>query len=167
MPSHNQTTVGITVTEKGLGKSGSNELANIFATSPIIGTPKVGDALTHDGVRTQYQADVLDATINDAGHTFGTFDTSYTLAPDYADVPTTPGSECYPASAWVPNPNSPGEGTTNPADIPAAPDGYGITPNDTPGSGVGSIDSPATTSAKISTHTLGDYIHGESPASSS
>jgi hypothetical protein len=160
MPSHSQITVGIVITEKDLGKSGSTELASIFATSPIHTS-----GIDHDSVRTRFQHHVLDATINDEGHTFGTFDTSYTLAPDYADVAT--GAAGLPASAWVPNPSSPGEGTTNPSDLPAAPDGYGITPNDTPGSGVGSKDSPATTSAKISTHTLGDYIHGQSPASSS
>lgn len=49
--------------------------------------------------------------------------------PTYADVPTNrPGD---PASAWVPNPMSPGVGSTNPKDKPSAPDGYGETPTNT------------------------------------
>jgi len=47
-------------------------------------------------------------------------------APDYASVPT--GAGGLPASAWVPNVVSPGEGSVNPADMAAAPAGYGTTP---------------------------------------
>ena len=66
-----------------------------------------------------------------------------------------------PASAFVPNPSSPGEGSVDPTDQPAAPDGFGTTPSATPGAGVGSQLSPKAASAAVSAQTLGDYGFGK------
>ena len=104
----------------------------------------------------------MDAVINDGGHTFGTYDTSYSGAPDLNDVET--GGGGLPASPYVPNVTSPGPGSINPTDMPAPPDGFGQRPSDTWGSGVGSQESPAISSARHSGHTLGEYILGKATA---
>jgi hypothetical protein len=115
-----------------------------------------------DSIRTHFQELCLDGVVNDAGHTFGEFNRDYSEAPDYGDVET--GGGGLPASAWVPNPVSPGEGQ-NPADQGEAPDGFGLEPSDTWGSGVGSQLSPKNSSDAISGHTLGDYGLGKSSPS--
>ena len=166
MPGAKQNTVNSPATEKSLGpglsKSSTSDLQAAFATSPIH-----NGVLDDDSVREQFQKDVLDGIINDGGHTFGTFDPQYTgdLTKEGGNAgfsETKTGGGGLPASAWVPNPASPGEGSTNPADIPEAPDGYGKTPSDTPFSGVGSQLDPKTTSVKIAGQTLGDYVLGAS-----
>ena len=72
------------------------------------------------------------------------------------------GAGGLPASPYVPNPSSPGEGSVDPSAQPAAPDGFGQTPSATPGTGVGSQLSPQASSAAISGQTLGDYGLGKS-----
>ncbi len=155
MPTHKQGTVEPVITTRDLGRSGTNDLRTMYATSPI----NKGD-LTPDAIRMQYQEEVLDGITNDGGHTFGEFDKSYTDAPDYGDVPT--GGEGLPASPFVPNPSSPGEGSVNPSAQPSAPDGFGSSPSDTPFVGVGSQLSPKASSEKIAGQTLGDYGLGKS-----
>jgi len=155
MPTHNQGTVESPVTDNGLGKSSTNSLKDIYADSPI----HKGE-LTAESIKQSFQDDTLDAVINDAGHTFGTFDTGYIDAPDLEDVET--GAGGLPASPYVPNPSSPGEGSVNATDQPEAPDGYGQTPNSQWGSGVGSALQPKVSSAKISGQKLGDYVMGSS-----
>ena len=119
--------------------------------------------LKDDEIREQFQDLVLDGVVNDAGHTFGEFNRDYTGAPDYGDVAT--GGGGLPASAYVPNPASPGAGSVNPADQPSPPDGFGQDPSDVPGVGVGSQLSPADSSAAQSKHTLGEYIGGKAASS--
>lgn len=155
MPTHKQGTVTSPVTDKDLGRAGSTELQAIFATSPIY----AGD-ISPDSIREDYQATVLDGEINDGGHTFGTFQPDYSGAPNMADVET--GGGGAPASAFVPNPSSPGQGSTSPTDQPEAPDGFGLTPSATPFAGVGSQLDPQESSAAISGQTLGDYGFGKS-----
>lgn len=75
-------------------------------------------------------------------------DYSENNAPAYEDVAT--GGEGLPASAWVPNPTSPGEGSVNAIDQGEAPEGYGTTPNPQWGNGPGVTEmSPAVSSKKI------------------
>ncbi len=157
MPQHKQLTVEAVVTERFMGRSASNDLATSFPASPIH-----SGEITDESVRAQYQEIVMDAVINDGGHTFGTYDTSYSEAPDLNDVET--GGGGLPASPYVPNVTSPGPGSLNPADMPAPPDGFGQRPSDTWGSGVGSQESPAISSARHSGHTLGEYILGKATA---
>lgn len=155
MPTHTQGTVDVTITTRDMGRAATNDLKSIFGTSPIHLAE-----LTPESIRAQYQDEVLDGITNDGGHTFGEFSKEYSDAPDYDDVPT--GGSGAPASAFVPNPSSPGEGSANPAAQPEAPAGFGTKPSDTPGAGVGSQLSPKASSATISAHTLGDYGLGKS-----
>ena len=159
MPTHNQGTVKSSVTEFSLGKTGTNAVATIFGNSPIH-----SGELTEASVKEQYQNEVLDAEINDGGHTFGTYKTGYVDAPDLSEVPTGYGG--LPASPYGPNPMSPGEGSANPADMPEAPGGWADSQlSNPPFSGVGSQLSPKVASEKISGTTLGAYVLGKSPAS--
>ena len=155
MPKAVQSTTDAPVTERAFGKVATNDIKSIFQTSPMY----LGEMSPED-VKKQYQDEVLDAVINDAGHTFGTFDTNYTEAPNLEDVET--GGGGLPASPYVPNPSSPGEGSVNPSDQPEAPDGYGQNPNSQWGSGVGHALQPSDSSMKISGQTLGDYVLGKS-----
>ncbi len=155
MPSHKQGTVKPPISDRAMGTAASADIASQYATSPIH-----SGELTPDAIREQYQSKVLDGTINDGGHTFGTFDPNYAEAPDLEDVET--GGAGLPASPYVPNPSSPGEGSVSPTDQPAAPDGFGTTPSATPFEGVGSQLSPKASSEAISKQTLGDYGFGKS-----
>ena len=154
MPSHKQTTVDAPISERGMGSAATNDLKSMYGTSPL------NNDLTPDSVRDQYQVEVLDGEINDSGHTFGTFDPNYVDAPNMGDVET--GGGGLPASPYVPNPSSPGEGSTSPSDQPEAPGGFGSTPSATPFAGVGSKLNPKDSSDAISGQTLGDYGFGKS-----
>ena len=157
MPTHEQITVEPSKTERGLGSSGTQELSSVFGSSPISGAAK---SVTKEERKKFYQDKVLNGTINDEGHTFGKFELDYSEAPDLKDVEVGDGGK--PASPYVPNPTSPGEGSDNPADQGKAPDGYGKTPSSTPFVGVGSQLSPKASSVAISGQTLGDYGFGKS-----
>ena len=160
MPTHSQGTVKAPVTEFSLGKTGTNSVSSIFENSPI----HQGE-LTEASIKEQYQNEVLDAEINDGGHTFGIYRTSYADAPNIADVET--GGGGLPASPYGPNPMSPGDGSANPADQKEAPGGWGESQlSNPPFPGVGSQLSPKLSSEKIAGTTLGSYILGKSPASS-
>jgi len=164
MPSHRQRTVNIDVTPRSLGPIGglstsdTTELNAIYPASPIH-----AGLLTPEERKKFYQDNVLDAVINDGGHTFGTFDTSYTDAPDMAEVDVRGNNLPSP---YVPNPVSPGPGSQNDSDKGAPPEGFGQTPSPTYGSGVGSRLSPKAASERTSGQTLGDYILGKSSPSS-
>ena len=80
MPTHSQGTVKAPVTEFSLGKTVTNSVSSIFENSPI----HQGE-LTEASIKEQYQNEVLDAEINDGGHTFGIYRTSYADAPNIAD----------------------------------------------------------------------------------
>ena len=154
MPTHRQGTVNSVVTERGMGTANSANLSGIFTQSPIL-----TKEITDDSLREEYQNTVLDAVINDGGHTFGTFNTGFVDAPDLAEVKT--GAGGLPASPHVPNPTSPGPGSMNPTDQPEAPDGFGETANSQYGSGVGSALGPKASSQKIASQKLGDYVMGK------
>tara|TARA_Y100000992_G_scaffold265440_1_gene202801 strand:+ start:447 stop:926 length:480 start_codon:yes stop_codon:yes gene_type:complete len=157
MATHKQLTVEAVITERFMGRSASNDLATAFPESPIHKRE-----MTDESVRQQYQEIVMDATINDGGHTFGEYNTSYAGAPNMDDVET--GGGGLPASPYVPNVTSPGPGSLNPADMPEPPEGFGTRPSDTWGSGVGSQESPAISSARHSAHTIGEYLLGKATA---
>ena len=157
MPSHEQTTVEPPKSERGLGSSSTQDLGSVFGTSPITGGSKT---VTKEERKKFYQEKVLDGVTNDQGHTFGEFAMDYDGAPDMNEVEVGDGGK--PASPYVPNPTSPGEGSVNPADQGKAPDGYGKVPSNTPFVGVGSQLSPKAASQSISRQTLGDYGLGKS-----
>ena len=132
MHTNKQGTVDTVITTRDLGRAATNDLKSMFGTSPI----NTGE-VTPETLKALYQSEVLDGITNDGGHTFGEFAKEYTGAPDYDDVPTGDGGA--PASAFVPNPSSPGEGSVNPSAQPKAPDGFGTTPSSTPFAGVGCL----------------------------
>ena len=92
-------------------------------------------------------------------------------APNYADVEKGAGGK--PASAWTPNPASPGEGNdVNYASMPAPPEGFGTNPtNDLASVGGGAATSegrnPSTSSNRMAA-TIKDgkitLVSGKSPA---
>lgn len=158
MPTHKQVTVNAVITTKDKGHHDSKQMSTIFAASPIH-----ANELTPESIREMFQKLCLDGAVNDGGHTFGVLDRDYKDAPDYGDVAT--GGGGLPASAWVPNPVSPGPGSQNPANQPAPPDGYGQKAGDTWGTGVGSQLSPKKSSEATAAHKLGDYGLGKSSPS--
>lgn len=154
MPTHTQDTVESVATVRGKGSSDTATLQAAFPASPM----HMGE-MTAESVRQQFQDEVIDGVVNDGGHTFGTFDRDYADAPDLNEVAT--GGGGLPASPYVPNPTSPGPGSVNAADQAEAPEGFGETPSDTWGSGVGSQLQPKTSSESQSKGQLGDYVMGK------
>ncbi len=153
MPTHTQQTVSYLTTVRSMGTSDTSNLKSSFPASPI----HAGE-MTPESIKTQFQDTVIDGTVNDGGHTFGTFSRDYTDAPDLAEVET--GAGGLPASPYVPNPVSPGPGSINATDQGDAPDGFGQNPSNVPGSGVGSQLQPKTSSEQQSGGRLGDYVMG-------
>jgi len=175
-----QGTVLINSTVKALGQIGglsTSDTASVKSCFPA--TPlEVIDQLKDDGTKDSsanpmmkwYQENVLDAVIegNDlfpGGVSMNFSSTNASPAPPTLGEADT-GDAGRPASAWVPNPVSPGPGSVNPADQGEAPAGFGETPNDTPGVGVGSQLGVVDSSAQQDTATLGSYGLGKSPYSS-
>lgn len=149
MANHRQITV-----EPDENQTAAGSKANRAALKSLFGSAPYFNEYTKEAVKDLCQALLLDGEVNDMGHTFGTINRDYVDAPDYADVET--GAGGLPASAWVPNPASPTDGVNNPGSIPAAPDGYGTTPADNWGNGIGSQLSPKASSAQISAQKIGD-----------
>lgn len=162
MPTHNQKTVDIIVTERAKGQSDTAQISSIFGTSPIH-----SGELTVETVKQTYQ-DLISGGVNDGGHTFGTIGFNYATngSPDYDSVETGDGG--LPATARTPNPTSPGEGNgIDATKIPEAPDGFAATHPTQFGVGAGSDVEPKTTSAAHSSHTLKDYGLGTAVGSNS
>ena len=154
----------------GLSTSDTESIKSCFPATPL----EVIDQLKDDGTKDSaanpmmkwYQENVLDAVIegNDlfpggVNMNFGASNAS--PAPPVLGEVDVEGPA--PASAWVPNPTSPGPGSVNPTDKPDAPEGFGTVPNDTPGTGVGSQLGVVDSSAQQATATLGSYGLGSSP----
>ena len=153
MPTHTQGVVEIKgePSSRSLGARDDAVIKKMFAGSPLLEMKDID-------VRKQFQQLVLDGAVNDGGHTFSTFDRDYTDAPKMEEVET--GAGGLPASPYVPNPVSPGEGSMNPSDLSDPPEGFGSSPSSDVFPGVGSLESPKGNSEKQSKHTLGDYKLG-------
>ena len=154
MPTHKQLIVEVPSTTEALGLQDTETTVACFPASPI----HAGE-ITDDERKSAFEDLVLSAEVNDGGHTFGTQNRDFVDAPNYGDVET--GGGGLPGSAWTPNPVSPGPGSLNPADQADPPDGWGETPNDTWGVGVGSQLEPSEASEQQSGGTLGDYVMGK------
>ena len=163
MPTHKQGMFEPRVTTRGLGpiaggsSSDSAQIASAFPASPIH-----NGSLKDEAYKALAQTLLLDGVVNDSGHTFGEASRDYSDAPDLnADVDT--GAFNIP-SPYVPNPTSPGPGSLNASDKPAPPDGFGQTPANNFGTGVGSQLQPAASSAAHSTHNINEaYVMGKGP----
>ena len=155
MPTHKQGVVQIAgePSARSLGKRDDGNLREIFSGNPLL-------ELADDDVRAQFEELCLNGSVNDAGHTFGTFNRDYPDAPDINEVKT--GAGGLPASPYVPNPVSPGEGSVDPSDLGKPPENFGKTPSSTPFVGVGALENPKANSERQARHTLGDYKLGQS-----
>lgn len=142
-------------TDFSLGKSGTARLRKIFTQSPTI------EELTDDERREFFQKEVLNAVINDGGHTFGTFNTSYEGAPNISEDVATGGGGA-PATPHVPNPVSPGQGSVNPTDQAEAPEEFGKQRSDVPFAGPGSNLEPANSSEAIASQKFKSLTLGKS-----
>lgn len=138
MASHHQILAEVPVTTYGKGTSGTSTIRAMFPASPIN-----SGELTDEGIRELGRELLQSAVVNDGGHTFGKFNRDYSDAPE--------------VTKFVPDPGSPGPGSTNPADIPPAPENWPPPP-----SGAGSVQTPAATSVKIASQTIGSLISGKS-----
>jgi hypothetical protein len=126
MPSYIHPTISIVEsTSKGKGSSDTTTLKTLF-DSPV--TNIKSDEYKKSSLELLLRGEIVENL--QAGATdrdFGANATSESRRPPtYDKVPT--GGAGLPASPWVPNPSSPGEGSSNPLDLPAAPEGYGLTP---------------------------------------
>ena len=145
-------------TSRGMGKADTTAATTLFASSPIHS----GD-ISDDSIEATFNSLVLQGTVEGGYMLAGAFDRDYSDAPNIADVEA--GAGGLPASGHVPNPSSPGEGSVKAGDLPAAPEGYGVSHNDQFGTGVGSDLEPANSSAAQATHEVGDYTLGKSVGS--
>lgn len=128
----------------------SEAAAKNAGISALNGNGGPGDLIPNIGV--------TNGIINDGGYMFGTLDLNFSSTPDLNTVAV--GGEGLPASAYVPNPASPGPGSVLPVD---QPEYTGVLPakGDEYGSGLGAV-SPSTTSPKIASQTIGSYLLGRS-----
>lgn len=160
MPTAKQRTVDINITQgslgpiNGLSTSDSTRLKEMFPASPI----HKGN-ITPTERKNAYMNLSLSAVVEDDSHTFTRVSTDYSQAPDISKVDI---EKLNLPSPYVPNPTSPGPGSQNAADKPPPPEGFGIKPNATYGSGEGSSLNPKTSSERISRQTLGNYLLGKS-----
>ena len=154
MPTHRQTVVEVPVTTRGPGSCDTAQLQASYPGSPM-------NELNDQLIKEMAQEMLLDGLVNDAGHTFGEFNRDYSGAPTIAGIDQDGGGLPLP-SGWVPNVTSPGAGSLSPTDQPAPPDGFGQTPADNWGTGVGSQLEPSDSSTSQSGHTIGDYVMGRS-----
>ncbi len=156
MPTHRQGTTESPVSVSGLGSTSTGDLKICFPASPLY-----DGTYTDAKLKEIYTSLVLDPTINDGGHTFGTFDRGFAGAPNLADVAVGGGGK--PGSPFAPNIASPGPGM-NPANIPAA--GVEATANQPHGGGYGfgsGLTSPSETTVRVEAQSrrLGDLIFGK------
>jgi len=164
MPTHKQGTVNSATTTKGLGSSSTETTKATYPASPVGVDYALNDNGTNEAdIRVNFEKLALEGVVNDGGHTFGEFSLDFTGAPNIRDVET--GAGGLPGSPWTPNPVSPGPGSVNPTDMGEPPAGWGMEPNSTPGTGVGSQLQPDESSAQQATagSNLGDYGFGKSP----
>jgi hypothetical protein len=148
--------------ESPLGSRNEINLQAMFGASPIYSGQLTDDERKSTFQKGDYSA--LDGVVT-SGFGLNSFnrDFSENDPPNLEDVET--GGGGLPATPYVPNPTSPGPGSTFAGD--QAPF-TGEIPESTPefGSGLGGTTSPSVTSAEIEKQTLGSYISGRSYAGS-
>ena len=177
MPTHKQATV-VAFGPPGTGGLGHRTDANLkaaFKYSPLYaeytevavtnagisalnGNGGAGDSIPNIGV--------TEGTINDGGHTFGSYSLNYDNsggAPNQDDVVV--GGGGLPASGFIPNLSSTVPGDISPTQqpiyagtLPAAGVEYGV--------GLGGLAKPADTTPNVASQTIGSYIKGRSYAGS-
>lgn len=160
---------------RGPGVSDSGTLSEMFGTPPglaeyLENPPKY----KKDSLNRLVVGEVDGMASGKVDRDFGANATSIDRKPpDFdaikAEIAAAPGAGA-PASPWVPNPVSPGEGSSNPLDQGPHPEGYGLAPTTDMSSNPGSQDSlspsrnPANSSFGMSQTDDGAYDSGKSPA---
>jgi len=171
MPTHKQgTTTPIpgagygTSTARSLGSADHGMIKSSFPGSPL----NTDDQLTDDGSSSPskmadwFTTNVLQAVINDGGHTFGTQNMDWSQNIPAGEISNDGGGA--PANAHVPNTVSPGEGSINPSDQAPAPDALAdVSPSEPPGVGVGSALGISDSSATQNLAAIGTLSSGNSP----
>lgn len=132
MPTYIHPTINIVnTTTKALGSSDTAALQQLFPGAPgsIEYAGAAGAAAYKEMVLDLFLSGEINENLQ-AGSVdldFGKNTSDATRQPPtYSAVPT--GGGGLPASAWVPNPISPGPGSADPNDQAPAPTGYGTTP---------------------------------------
>lgn len=113
----------VTVNTRAKGDSDTATLRSMFPTTPELVSgdlPSADSAAYKEAALTL----LLDGSVEENPQV-GSFSRDYAEAPDYDKVET--GGGGLPASAWVPNPVSPGEGSVDPVAQAAPPEGFGQT----------------------------------------
>ena len=145
----------------GYSFSNAETLSAMFPQSPIHGAQPIGGTpITNESIRKFYQNNVLDGTRaigNNITNFNMEFDNGDVGPPKYDDVVTGGGGN--PASAWVPNPVSPGEGSDSAGDKGKPPEGFGQPVGGAP---LG----PKTSSELIAKQKLGELLPVDSPGGS-
>ena len=141
--------------DRPLGSSNEVNLQSAYAASPIY----LGE-ITDDERKAQFEELAMKGLVTN-GLGMSSFQRDYfeNDPPDLEDVET--GGQGKPATPYVPNPSSPGPGSTTPNDVPEF---TGEIPDSSPeyGSGLGGTTSPSVTSVGIGKQRLGAYISGRS-----
>lgn len=166
----------VTTTKRSPGKSDTESLQILFP-----GTPAAIDFIGGDGAAT-YKKTALGLLLGNEiteNLQIGTVDRDFGVnASDDARQPPVmsavkTGGGGLPASPWVPNPTSPGDGSVDPKDQSAMPDGYGTSPTNSIANVGASSDTtqpthdPSTSSQRMSQgREVGVYVMGKSPATS-
>lgn len=175
MPTFTHPTISVvTPTTRTKGASDTTGLQTMFP-----GTPGVADFAGTAGVAT-YKQQALDLLLTGeiadnlqtgaADRDFGVNASDDRRKPPvFADVET--GAGGLPASAWVPNPVSPGDGSADPRDMGAPPEGFGTTPTNSIANTGNSTDvtqpgrDPSTSSTRMALGSeAATYVAGQSPA---
>jgi hypothetical protein len=159
------------VTSRAKGKSDTAALKSLFPETP-------GNTIDANSFRIEKLKELLKGEIVD-NLQVGTSDRDFgASATDASRVPpdlktVAVGAGGLPASPWVPNPTSPGEGSTNPADLKEAPAGYGMNPTNSIANDGASTDATTPSrnpyeSSKRMSHGAEEaqYVPGKSPATS-
>ena len=159
------------VTSRASGKSDTAALKSLFPDTP-------GNAIDENSFRIEKLKELLQGEVVE-NLQVGTSDRDFGAnASDIARVPpdlkTVPvGAGGLPASPWVPNPTSPGPGSTNPSDLKEAPAGYGSHPTNSIANDGYSTDATTPSrnpyeSSKRMSHGSEEaqYVSGKSPATS-
>lgn len=175
MPTYTYPTINtVASTTRAKGRADTATLQSMFP-----GTPGVADYAGTAGAEAYKQASLEGLLKNEVTDNLqtGTVDRDFGAnasddrrrPPNFADVEV--GGGGLPASAWVPNPISPGEGSADPRDQTAAPEGFGTTPTNSIANVGSSTDAsqpsrnPSTSSQRMSLgREVAQYAPGQSPA---
>lgn len=175
MPTYTHPTIStVTPTTRGAGSSSTSNLQTMFPGAPGVadyaGTAGTA-AYKQEALNLLLQGEVSSNLQTGAvDRDFGVNATDDRRKPPvYDDVAT--GAGGLPASAWVPNPVSPGAGSADPRDQGAPPEGFGTTPTNSIANTGGSTDAtqpgrdPSTSSTRMSHGSEASlYVAGQSPA---